>query len=363
MQRLVQALVCAMLLMTLVSCGAPGVPVPPSLELPEPARDLHAIRKGDTVTLTWTVPNYTTYHKTIRNLGDTLICRSPVAAMSECGAPVGRTPPPPEYAPAAKRGRGHAQQVKLRASYSDHIPASLTTQAPAAEISYAVAVLNTSGKSAGLSNVAQVPSAPAVAPPADLKAQVTAEGVLLTWSPVIPPNVPSLRFVYRVYRKLPGGKEVLAGEIPVGAETTFVDRDFEWDKTYEYHVDVTTLAEAHGEKLEVEGDNSTAITVAARDVFPPAVPTGLQAVASTVGTSTFIDLVWAPDTDRDLAGYNVYRREGQGDPVRITSALAQTPAFRDTTVRSGHTYAYSVSAMDLRGNESARSEPATEKVP
>jgi len=43
--------------------------------------------------------------------------------------------------------------------------------------------------------------------------------------------------------------------------------------------------------------------------------------------------------------------------------LVNTPAFRDTDVASGKTYTYSVSAVDVRGNESAPSEEASEAVP
>src|SRR5205814_9564997 len=115
--------------------------------------------------------------------------------------------------------------------------------------------------------------------------------------------------------------------------------------------------------LQVEGEDTLPITVFAHDVFPPAVPTGLQAVASGVGQAPFIDLIWAPVTDADLAGYNVYRNEPGGAPVKINSALVQTPAYRDVNVMSGRKYFYSVSAVDLRGNESARSEEASETLP
>jgi len=73
--------------------------------------------------------------------------------------------------------------------------------------------------------------------------------------------------------------------------------------------------------------------------------------------------VWAPVTDADLAGYNVYRHEEGGQAVKINSELVKTPAFRDSNVAAGKKYFYSVSAVDLRGNESARSEEASESVP
>jgi fibronectin type 3 domain-containing protein len=103
--------------------------------------------------------------------------------------------------------------------------------------------------------------------------------------------------------------------------------------------------------------------VFAHDVFPPAVPTGVQAVYSGLSQQKFIDLTWAPVTDADLAGYNVYRREEGTQPMKISSELVKTPAFRDANIQAGHKYFYSVSAVDLRGNDSAKSAEASEQVP
>ena len=57
--------------------------------------------------------------------------------------------------------------------------------------------------------------------------------------------------------------------------------------------------------MPIEGDDTPEVKVFANDVFPPAVPSGLQAVFSGPGQKPFIDLVWAPVSDADLAGYNV----------------------------------------------------------
>ena len=115
--------------------------------------------------------------------------------------------------------------------------------------------------------------------------------------------------------------------------------------------------------MEVEGDDTPAAKIFAHDVYPPGVPTGLQAVFSGAGQRPFVDLLWAPDTDADLAGYNVYRREEGGQPVKINTELLKTTAYRDIEVQRGKKYFYSVSAVDLRGNESERSEEASEAVP
>jgi fibronectin type 3 domain-containing protein len=89
----------------------------------------------------------------------------------------------------------------------------------------------------------------------------------------------------------------------------------------------------------------------------------VQAVFSGPGQQAFIDLIWTPVNDADLEGYNIYRHEAGGAAVKLNSEAVRTPAFRDMQMVSGKTYFYSVSAVDQRGNESARSEETSESVP
>jgi hypothetical protein len=232
-------------------------------------------------------------------------------------------------------------------------------------LTYAIEVLNAEGRSAGLSNQARVSSVRTLSPPRDFRAQVTGQGVVLTWTSDAQP-AQSARYVYRVYRRLEGSQpEILAGEVPAGERNlTFTDSSIEWERTYEYHADaVTVVAQADTTELQIEGDDTPDVKVFADDVFPPAVPSGLQAVYSGPGQPPFIDLIWAPDTDPDLAGYNVYRREEGTSPVKLNAELVRTPAYRDSSVTPGKHYSYAVSAVDLRGNESTRSEEAGESVP
>ena len=86
-------------------------------------------------------------------------------------------------------------------------------------------------------------------------------------------------------------------------------------------------------------------------------------MSSGVGQQPFIDLTWPPVSDADVAGYNVYRNEQGQQPVKINTDLVKTPAFRDKDVQPGHTYFYSVTAVDLRGNESDKSEATSETLP
>lgn len=345
------------LLLLISSCASPGPPLPPSLELPTPVADLRAVRKADQVYLSWTVPAETTDHQALRHLGPTRVCRS-IGLMTTCGTVVGGVAPPARTSPA------HNSQPAL-ANYTDTLPRELQLANPASHVVYAVSVLNTSGRSAGLSNLIEVPAAPTLPSPTTFSDTLTADGVVLSWSSVNVLALDDLHYLYRVYRKQDDNKaEMVVAEVPLGSETQFTDRNFEWEKTYHYRIAVITVIPQPGKpEAQVEGAATAPVTVIAHDVFPPAVPSGLQAVASGVGQAPFIDLIWSPDTDADLAGYNIYRRESNGALVKINSALVQTPAYRDTATAPGHSYFYSVSAVDLRGNESVHSEETSETLP
>src|SRR5258708_24887094 len=60
-------------LSALLGCGVPGAPLPPSAEIPKFVGDLKAVRKGDTVTLTWTVRTETSDGELIRSPGNMLM--------------------------------------------------------------------------------------------------------------------------------------------------------------------------------------------------------------------------------------------------------------------------------------------------
>lgn len=343
----------------LAGCAQTGPPLPPSLEVPRAPSDLHATRKGNAVTLTWSEPRLTTDRQSVRYLGPTHICRSTAADMSECGNTVGETPAPVRRPPPT--------QQETPQTATDVLPPALQEQNPTGEITYAVEVLNRNGRSAGLSNRVRVPAAPTLPPPADLTAELNDDGVSLTWTALGETKDNSLLYHrYRIYRREESsGKDSIAGEIAAGdaGPMHFLDSGFEWEKTYFYRITVVTIVPQPKGEVQVEGDDSLAVSVVAHDVFPPAVPTGLQAVASGEGQKPFVDLIWAPVTNPDLAGYNVYRRDADGSPTKLNSDLVKSPAYRDRTAIPGKTYFYSASAVDVRGNESAPSQEASETLP
>ena len=205
--------------------------------------------------------------------------------------------------------------------------------------------------------------------PCDFAAHVAGEGVVLTWTKDAAETrpTPNLHYVYRIYRRLEGSSQWNpAGEIAAGSgrNLSFTDAGIEWEKTYDYRAETVTVITADDNtEAQIEGDDTREIKVFAHDVFPPAIPSGLQAVASGPGQKPFVDLVWAPVSDIDLDGYNVYRHEEGSAPVKVNTELVRAPAYRDANLTTGKRYFYSVSAVDVRGNESARSEEASETLP
>ena len=79
------------------------------------------------------------------------------------------------------------------------------------------------------------------------------------------------------------------------------------------------------------------------DVFPPAPPQGLVAVADGGG----ISLIWQPNAEVDIGGYLVLRGEAPGATLQtLTPAPVVDTNFRDTHVESGKKYVYAVLAVD-----------------
>jgi hypothetical protein len=367
-------LICVLGSAVLVSCGYPGVPIPPALELAKPVTDLRAARKGDKVYLAWTVPAKTTDRQTVRHPGVTRVCRSLKDPVADCKNPTAEIPAAQFPFPASSSNRPGAPP-KVQANYTDILSQELQEQDPTAEITYAVSVLNESGRSAGLSNQVQVPSAPTLPPPDHFRAEVNKDGVLLSWD--CPPAIAASDVIEHklgIYRREQGKQtdtkvsdanltECVQAQ-PVSQLPEFLDQTFEWEKHYDYRATVVTVVSEPGKPdVEVEGDDTPAVVVFAHDVFPPALPTGLQAVFSGVGQAPFVDLVWSPDTEADLAGYYIFRHEENEPPVKLNSEPVKAPAFRDSKVQSGKKYFYSVSAVDERNNESAKSEETSEQVP
>ena len=333
--------------------------------------NLSAIRKGDRVILTWSPPTETTDHQSMRWPTTTRICRVlnqfPINACGEAVKEI-KSSELVSAAPGARRPL---------VSFEDVLPPALI--APQNQATYAIEVVNQRGHSAGLSNQVRIPlradRAAARRFPRHAGRPRAAAGVgcagrcprLLRTSPTVCASTgePAERQGKTVAAAFASACTRILRAVPYRlGEGEARDSNFEWEQEYDYKIDaVTVLAVPGRAAVEVEGDDSELVHLMAHDVFPPAVPSGLQAVFSSVGQKPFIDLTWAPNTESDLAGYIVYRRTAGSDFAVVSTAPIKAPAWRDNDVQPGQTYYYTVAAVDVRGNQSAQSAPAEETVP
>jgi hypothetical protein len=358
----------------LAGCGTPAAPQPPSLKLPVPVADLAASRTGNQVTLTWTMPKKSTDKLLLKDdMVGFICCSAGSAAGGNCIA-AGAAPSMSSELSFAPGAVG---------SFTETLPAALAAGAPR-PLSYFVELRNRNGRSAGLSNAAVVLAGEAPAPVANLNAELRKAGVVLRWTPL---QAAAQESSIRLHRKLlnpPPAKsqQGLLMPQPEPVEQNLLvdscapeagkgscralDSSIRFGQVYEYRAQRVARVTVEGKTLELASELSAPVRVEARDIFPPAVPTGLAAVATTGdnGAGNAIDLSWQPVTDPDLAGYAVYRREGDGRWQRISPAgPLVSPAFHDAQVQPGHSYRYAVSSINQGGNESARSAETEESVP
>jgi hypothetical protein len=351
----------------LSGCGMPGAPQPPSLDLPNRVDDLSAVRTGNQVGLTWSMPKRDTDKVPLKGNVTVRVCRNEGTSGCSVAATIQAAP-------------------ETGATFTDTLPPALAEGAPRV-LTYFVELDNRKGRSAGLSNGARILAGAAPAAVGGLAAEMRREGVLLRWTPAPPEAAP---VAVRLERKLvsPPANQLatakaaegpLAARPEPGERTLLVeagphleralDSSIQFGAAYEYRAQRVARVTVNGETLELAGPFSSPVRVAAVNVYPPAVPRGLAAVATAgaEGAGPAIDLNWQPDTEADLAGYIVYRREAgatEGGWQRISPAQPVTgPGYQDANVQPGRTYMYAVSAVDQQGHESARSAEAEETVP
>jgi hypothetical protein len=342
----------------LAGCGTPGAPMPPSLNLPDRVLDLAATRAGNQVALTWTMPRKNTDKLLLKGNVAARLCRQEASG------------------PCAPAGSDLFLAPGANGAFTATLPAALTA-GPPRPLRYFVELRNRNGRSAGLSNAALVVAGQAPAPVAGLAAEVRKAGVALRWTPEA-----GDASAVRLHRKLltPPTAKPKAGLLTPAPEPIeqnllvdsashpgrALDKNIRFGQIYEYRAQRVARVVVEGKTVELAGEASAPLRVEVRDIFPPDTPANLAAVAALAqnGAETAIDLSWQPVADADLAGYVVYRREGDAAWQRISPAQPLvSPDYHDAHVEAGHSYRYAVSAIDQGGHESPRSVEARETVP
>ncbi|MDA0206111.1 MAG: hypothetical protein O3A53_07925 [Acidobacteria bacterium] len=203
---------------------------------------------------------------------------------------------------------------------------------------FAVRGVSVKGRSASWSELRTLDVVQPPGAPADLSVTVLEQGVRVVWAAV----EDAVR--YEVQRRVAEGEFVAMGSTD-GPE--FLDTSPQWDMPHSYLVRALKPA---GDSLDVPGPPAKSAALTPRDVFPPAAPVDLRAIAVEGG----VELSWSSNSEADLGGYRVLR-----DGLPVHQGLLDSANFSDQPLSAGQTVVYQVMAIDRSGNSSRPAEVQT----
>ncbi len=98
---------------------------------------------------------------------------------------------------------------------------------------------------------------------------------------------------------------------------------------------------------------------------PSVVNTVVTAVlGGACAVESYVALTWTASTSPNISGYNVYRATVSGGPyTAVNTGLVTAPSYTDSSVQTGQTYYYVVTAVNTSEVESGYSNQATAAVP
>ncbi|MCK4502122.1 MAG: hypothetical protein KAU22_03745, partial [Desulfuromonadales bacterium] len=184
---------------------------------------------------------------------------------------------------------------------------------------------------------------------ATLSGKVVAATINLNWTKVDDADLAG----YRIYRTLkPEGIDwALLNKEPLeGLE--FADVLTENLSRYPYYYRVTSIDIYHNESAP-----SMVVKLQLPDVTAPQVPT----ISEYVVENEQVVLNWRDVVVYDIAGYHVYRTGAKGEQ-KLTAKVLPLPTFVDQAAPVGKQVVYTVTAVDITGNESGQSLPLTVMV-
>lgn len=406
-------------LCALGACGKKGPPLPPLVKLPVAPPEIMAERRGNTVDLQFVIPSVNTDGSRPANVASaevyaiTAPANTPTTytdsqilkygtkvATLEVKAPrdpnLTTDPDEPGDEVEAPEGAGLDQGATARVEepltrnllkpvtvppdprappsaspppIADASTGPLVGPSPVAPSrTYAAVGVSTRGKRGPLSRRVTVPLVPPPPSPSTPTMSYDENAVTLEWTPPAAsssagdaaqqdalPSHPLLTtradMVYMVYDVSNPDAPVRLTTSPV-AEPKYSDARMTWGEKRCYTV---RAAERVGGAL-IESDPAPPRCETLEDTFPPAEPKGLTAIASEGA----INLIWEPNSEKDLAGYLVLRGATADQALTpLTPAPIGETSFRDA-VPAGATYVYAVKAVDRAGNASAPSARVTE---
>lgn len=310
----------------LCGCGYVGPVVPPSPELPTAVTDLSVIERGDQIQITFSTPARTTDNLPIKRFSDIDLRMGPAPTpfdfdrWSATAKPM-PVPPPEPSDPDDPRPQPMERQILASQWVGQRIAVAVRTS------------VKSRGHFSPWSNVVRLEVVTPLSAPI-VSTKFTAQGVDLKWQPS------GEGAHYEIFRQGPADKQPV--HIGTAEHAEYLDTTAQYDTPYKYSA---IAARGAAESLP-----SKTVEITSRDIFPPAVPTGVTALA----TPDSIEISWQRSPEADLKGYYVYRSVN-GGPFTRRGDLINLPTYADHNVEHGNSYRYEISAIDQKNNESDRS--------
>jgi hypothetical protein len=328
-------------------CGKKGDPLPPQIRIAETTRDLAAFQEGREAVLEWSYPSMTTAGGALPDLEAVEVWRATIPASQEPPDITSRDREiryqllesqgellatlDGEALDAATRGARLVWRDDLEVWYREN------TGPPPKVVWYAVRSICCRNRHSEFSNIARLQPQLPPAPPEELRAEPSAEGIRIRWQPVEGTAA-------MVERSGADGRWQTVTPDPA-AEGEWLDRSAAQGSSYRYRLrSVRVLPD--GER--VIGEATRPLAVGYPDLYPPPPPANLVCLPE----ERRITVRW--DASPGAAFYRVSRRQGESPPTVLAEAHRATD-FEDTSPVLGEV-SYLVRAVDSAGN---LSEPVT----
>ena len=341
--RLLCLLCCLALLITVSACGRKTLPIPPEAAIPEAIKDLRCQQGENNLILTWTAPKQTAMGSELPRIEGFQLLRAVVPEEEYCsGCPV-------SFISLVELGadkafvdpeKGVAQYIEMVLRPGYRYLYKVRTKAGWRLISQ------------DSNTVSFAWDSPAQAP-AIFKAVAGDRVVHLLWQPVsslLNGAELTRQLSYQVYRDRGHDNFVPVGD-PV-LEPEYTDSGLINGREYSYKVRALHIRD-DSRLLGLASRTASAIP---RDMTAPFPPRNLEVIKAQNG----IKILWERSMEKDLGGYNIYRRFSSESQMRAIGRVAAGKiSFVDRGVPVGHGAVYfAVSAFDREDppNESPLSQ-------
>jgi predicted small lipoprotein YifL len=331
----------ALVVLVPIGCGRKGPPLPPQVRVADTTRDLEVYQEGREAVLTWSYPDITTAGGPLPDVEAVEVWRATI--------PAGQEPPDVTSRDRAIRYQLLEAEGELLVSLNEAGIADATLGLKLRYrddldvwhevrggddrqvLWYVVRTICCRRRPSEYSNIARIVPRLPPSPPTGLEATPSADGIILTWSPI-----PATAVL--VERKGEDAWRVVTRE-PVTGDR-WRDAGAEQGRAWSYRLRSVKVEDSG----RVVGEPGESVTLDFPDIYPPAEPSNVVCLPE----AERVRIRWQESAD--AAWYSVARRVDDGDWESLADRHQQV-VFDDGDPPLG-TLTYGVRAVDQAENRS-----------